>query len=707
MVGTCGWVLNNPHFQRWSHSQNGLLWISADPGCGKSVLSRSLIDHELAATHQITTCYYFFKDNGQQDRLAPALCAVLHQLFSSQSHLLRHAITAWENNGEKIREEVDLLWQILLNATSDKTSTGVTIVFDALDECCNEDRPGLITRLCRLYEQSLKTTGCTTVRFLVTGRSYDNVQRWFEPTISTLPQIQLRGEDENDLIREEINLVIDQRLKDLAVDFHLSTQHIDQLRQRLRSMEHRTYLWLYFAMESIRNKYRYSLNPEKTLIDDLPTTVQEAYEQILRRVSDQYTSHARRILLVIVGARRPLTIGEVNLAVNAATAYEMDHPVVEEPNVSHFERRVRDWCGLFVFINHSQLFLIHQTAKEFLLTNLTVHDTNLSYWKSSMSVARIELQMAIICITYLRLAVNEQQALDPTTEVRDIRSSFFRYCAEHWSSHLRDREIAESKKLIENVLELCSTESDQFYSWFRVQWKSCRRTERVPRVHDQHVMAMNGHASVLARRYEMQKFDLNERDSTSRTALIWAAEKGHREAVQTLLNLGADVNAQGGDYGNALQAASDYGHKEVVQILLDRGADVNAQGGLMGNALQAASYNNHESVVQMLLDRKANVHVQGGLYTSALYAASRAGHEKLVRMLLDNNPDVNVQGGRFGNALQAASDHGNEKVVQILLERGADVNAQGGEYGNALQAASMRGHKKIVRILLEYGARQK
>jgi ankyrin repeat protein len=54
---------------------------------------------------------------------------------------------------------------------------------------------------------------------------------------------------------------------------------------------------------------------------------------------------------------------------------------------------------------------------------------------------------------------------------------------------------------------------------------------------------------------------------------------GHREIIQLLLDKGADVNAQGGEYGNALQAASWGGHQEAVRLLLDNGADVNAQGG--------------------------------------------------------------------------------------------------------------------------------
>jgi ankyrin repeat protein len=43
--------------------------------------------------------------------------------------------------------------------------------------------------------------------------------------------------------------------------------------------------------------------------------------------------------------------------------------------------------------------------------------------------------------------------------------------------------------------------------------------------------------------------------------------------VQLLLDKGADVNAQGGIYGNALQAASARCHKQVVKLLLDNGAD--------------------------------------------------------------------------------------------------------------------------------------
>ena len=65
-----------------------------------------------------------------------------------------------------------------------------------------------------------------------------------------------------------------------------------------------------------------------------------------------------------------------------------------------------------------------------------------------------------------------------------------------------------------------------------------------------------------------------------------------------LLAKGADVNAQGGEYGNALYTASGGGHDQVVQMLLAKGADVNGQGGYYGSALQAASREGYDKVVQ-------------------------------------------------------------------------------------------------------------
>lgn len=113
---------------------------------------------------------------------------------------------------------------------------------------------------------------------------------------------------------------------------------------------------------------------------------------------------------------------------------------------------------------------------------------------------------------------------------------------------------------------------------------------------------------------------------------------------------------------------------------MDLGCDINARGGEYGNSLQAAAWRGNEAT---------------------------GGSKIIIRLLLDQKANVNAQGGRYGNALQAAEFGGNEGVACLLLERGADVNTQGGENGNAPQASMSNdsGDEEVnIHPLLDPGA---
>lgn len=90
--------------------------------------------------------------------------------------------------------------------------------------------------------------------------------------------------------------------------------------------------------------------------------------------------------------------------------------------------------------------------------------------------------------------------------------------------------------------------------------------------------------------------------------LYYACLAGLVVPARDFIEMGADINDQGGYHGNALQAASAGGHQEVVQLLLDKGADINAHNDVHGNALQAAAYGGHREVMQLLLDKGADFH---------------------------------------------------------------------------------------------------
>jgi hypothetical protein len=87
-----------------------------------------------------------------------------------------------------------------------------------------------------------------------------------------------------------------------------------------------------------------------------------------------------------------------------------------------------------------------------------------------------------------------------------------------------------------------------------------------------------------------------------------------------------------------------YSHGQVIQQLLQRGADVNIQEGDYDSALQMASYQGHIRVVRRPIEKEAGVNIPGGEYGSALYMVSYRGHNQIVNWLLEKEADVNLQG---------------------------------------------------------------
>ena len=99
-----------------------------------------------------------------------------------------------------------------------------------------------------------------------------------------------------------------------------------------------------------------------------------------------------QILEIIVGARRPLTVREMALALGTALATKATHLADVKIDAFHIQRPIRLWCGLFVFINNHRIYLIHQTAKEF-LPRVSGNKTLIHFrWKQSLGVLNVELE---------------------------------------------------------------------------------------------------------------------------------------------------------------------------------------------------------------------------------------------------------------------------------------------------------------------------
>ncbi|KAI4261371.1 MAG: hypothetical protein L6R42_003429 [Xanthoria sp. 1 TBL-2021] len=161
------------------------------------------------------------------------------------------------------------------------------------------------------------------------------------------------------------------------------------------------------------------------------------------------------------------------------------------------------------------------------------------------------------------------------------------------------------------------------------------------------------------------------------TALQCAAQYGKTSTLRLLIDWRADVNIQTHSrFGTALQAASFRGRIEAVQVLLESGADVTTRGGEYESALKAACISGEESIIRVLMQHGADVNEPSDSFGSPLQCAAQEGRTAAIRFLLDNGADVNQQGGKWNNALEAALEKGYGYAAHQLLAAGADENVK-------------------------------
>lgn len=718
--GTCEWFTSHPCFQDWLEQDSALLWASADPGCGKSVLSRYLVDGVLPRDDRIV-CYFFFKDGlDDQQALSVALCSILHQLFRQDPATLSDAVLEIvEEDGDFLFRSARSLFRLLLDAVQ-SCAKDVVCVFDALDECA--DPTPLTDELGKMFTKGEKPDG---LKLIITSRPYKSIRKG----LMSLPTIHLSGESEEEAesISKEITIVIEHRVRELVRFRDLSDGQEQALRNVFAKTVERTYLWVDLMFKSLELVSLLHGDALLDAINTLPLSVEEAYSKILSKSGEP--EKVLKVLQIVAAAARPLHLREIAVALALDDREHHDYPsLMESVTVEHqLQQEIRDLCGFFVVITKGHLHLLHQTAREFLVATKGSVVPRWE-WQYSVNLDDANKVLAYCCMRLLQLLSLEERVSTRNPMAMRHERVFVAYAMDFWPDHYRQIEENVLDEMAVMVKELC-----YFPRWID------GRTHGYSVVHQlnalnfacfvgvnsvvlvllaemdfnlQHpgfgacngleLASQQGHAVVVNTLLQLHP---SNKDSTCRSlqaskrkALFLAIENGHYHIVELLLKAGTPADfVERRNNNTPLAIAAKHGNEAILELLIRHGAQA---GTTCFTPLTNAAVRADCLQLQLLLQQGSPIDALDAAGETALLRATKADHYGAAELLLKNNASTEIVDLEGRTALICAVELGSSRFVELLLEHNANINSDGYTKRNVIVRAAETGRTDMLELLL-------
>ena len=441
--------------------------------------------------------------------------------------------------------------------------------------------------------------------------------------------------------------------------------------------------WVFCQLETLRQCLPPSV---RRTLGELPETLDETYERILKEIKKPNRGHSRRVLQCLVVAIRPLDVAELAevLAVDFDDAEGMPK-LKPDWRWEDQEQALLIACSSLISIveaGHSRVVQFsHFSVKEYLTSSrLTAAIGEASTYHIDLEPAHTTLAQACLCVLL--------QTHDDVEGHTPPFHPLAQYAARHWTTHTQFEDV--SSQLQKGMECLFDPDKPHFELW-----RTLYDIDTKP--HNEETFY------VFAKFYE------------AAAPLYYAALCGFHDLVEHLIinyPQDVDVNANGGHYVRPLVAALAGKHFQTADLLRQNGADPHCRGDFNGIPLHSAARFADLEVVQKLIEYDADisaVDVYG--YTPLHYASFNADLKActVVRLLLQNSADVNARSKTRDTPLHYASSFGALGVVRQLLEYGADLRAENKDGETALEVVE-KGQEpqrdEIVKLLLKHTVNQ-
>ena len=490
----------------------------------------------------------------------------------------------------------------------------------------------------------------------------------------------------------------------------------------------------------------------RDVLAELPETLDETYERILREIPKTNRVHAHRLLQCLTVAVRPLRVEELAevLAINFDA--EGGIPKLNEGfRWADQEQAILSACSSLIAIveykssdsswpyywvpdsGSRRVQFSHFSVKEFLTSDRLATSTVDLLRGHHIRLEPANTIMAKACLgVLLRLG-------DHMDKETIWSYPLAKYAGECFVDHADFGDVLSH--INDGLDDLLDPDKPHFNTWLWLRYGDWGKRQFVwndafdywheslpnqsnsehpvpiypPRIFPlYHVLALG--FTCLAQHLILKRpRDVGASDDHGTTALHIAAYRPYCKVAQMLVEHTAAVDVRddsgrtplhyatrdGGLYPGE-QLYGDIFH--CIRLLLDSGASAEAQNKDGSTPLHVAASKMSQEIVQLLIENSTNIDLRNNQGQTVLNRASQRGHLGIIELILNHKADVDALDNDGSTPLHLAISDASLEAVHLLLKHGASVALRNDKGQTALHEASQRGQLDILQLILNHNA---
>jgi hypothetical protein len=295
------------------------------------------------------------------------------------------------------------------------------LIIDALDECV-EDLPKLLDFIVQ------KSSISSRVKWLVSSRNDANIERRLRLDDSGT-RLSLELKENAKQVSRAVNAYIDHYLSEL-IEIQHDKRLRDAVREKMQRKANGTFLWASLVIKELKEVMSWEI---LQVLNEVPMDLKDVYRRMMKQIKQlqrQYPELCQQVLSIVIAAYRPIHLQELHVLSNLPTQVQ---------NVNQFTASIVKMCGSFLTIQDDNVYIIHQSAKDFLSEEAShdifpcgVGDVHHSIFLKSLEIMSRTLRRDIYSLRALGYPIERVKQPDPDP----LAAS--RYSCIYWVGHLCD-----------------------------------------------------------------------------------------------------------------------------------------------------------------------------------------------------------------------------------------------------------------------------